>query len=74
MYVDDGDRAAQARTGPETPLRFCAPRSSSSNKLPTSFRVLSAMTTLSGSAMPCKRAARFGVLPTSYAERKTISG
>jgi hypothetical protein len=28
------------------------------------FRVLSAMTTLFGSAIPCKRAARFGVSPT----------
>jgi hypothetical protein len=32
--------------------------------LPTSFRVLSAMTTVFGSATPCKRAARFGVSPT----------
>jgi hypothetical protein len=39
------------------PLRFCAPRSWTSNRLPTSFRVLSAMMTLFGSAMPCKRAA-----------------
>src|SRR5580693_4168802 len=38
--------------------------SRSSNRLPTSFRVLSAITTLFGSAMPCKRAARFGVSPT----------
>ena len=50
--------AAQARTGPAMPLRSCAPRSSSSKRLPTSLRVLSAITTLFGSAMPCKRAAR----------------
>ena len=59
-----GRNAAQARTGPAMPLRSFAPRSSSSNRLPRSFRVLSAMTTLFGSAMPCKRAARFGVSPT----------
>ena len=36
----------------------------SSKRLPRSFRVLSAMTTVFGSAMPCRRAARFGVSPT----------
>jgi hypothetical protein len=56
--------AAQARTGPAMPLRSFAPRSSSSKRLPTSFRVLSAITMLLGSAMPCNRAARFGVSPT----------
>ena len=56
--------AAQARTGPAMPLRSFAPRSSSSKRLPRSFRVLSAMTTVFGSAIPCRRAARFGVSPT----------
>ena len=59
-----GRSAAQARTGPAMPLRSLAPRSSSSNRLPSSFRVLSAMTTMFGSATPCRRAARFGVSPT----------
>ncbi len=62
--TEAGRSAAQARTGPEIPLSSCGPRSSSSNKLPTSLRVLSATTTLFGSATPCKRAARFGVSPT----------
>ena len=60
-----GRNAAQARTGPPMPLRSCAPRSSSSKRLPSSLRVLSAMTTVFGSAMPCRRAARFGVSPTT---------
>ncbi len=33
--------------------------------LPRSRRVLSAMTTVFGSAIPCSRAARFGVSPTT---------
>jgi Adenylate and Guanylate cyclase catalytic domain len=52
-----GRSAAHARTGPAMPLRSCAPRFSRSNRWPRSFRVLSAMTTVFGSAMPCKRAA-----------------
>ena len=32
--------------------------------MPSSRRVLSAMTTVFGSAIPCRRAARFGVSPT----------
>ena len=56
--------AAHALMGPEMPLRSCAPRSSNWKRLPTSFLVLSAMTTLFGSAMPCKRAVRLGVSPT----------
>ena len=56
--------AAQARTGPVMPLRSLDPRSSSSKRLPTSRRVPSAMTTVFGSAIPCSRAARFGVSPT----------
>jgi hypothetical protein len=56
--------AAQARTGLAIPLKSFAPRSSSSNRLPRSVRVLSAMTTVFGSATLCRRAARFGVSPT----------
>jgi hypothetical protein len=41
------------------PLRSLLPRSSSSNRLPRSFRVPSPITTVLGSAMPCNRAARF---------------
>jgi hypothetical protein len=37
------------------PLRSLSPRSSSSKRLPRSFRVPSAMTTLFGSAIPCRR-------------------
>jgi hypothetical protein len=54
--------AAQVRTG--SAMRSLAPRSSRSNRLPRSLRVLSAMTTVFGSAMLCSRAARFGVSPT----------
>ena len=43
LSTEAGRNAAQARTGPAMPLRSCAPRSSSSNRLPTSFRVLSAI-------------------------------
>jgi hypothetical protein len=57
--------AAQACAGPAMPLRSFGPRSSSSNRLPRSLRVLSAMTTVFGSAIPCRRAARFGVSPTT---------
>ena len=56
--------AAQARADPVMPLRSFGPRSCSSNRLPRSFRVASAMTTTFGSAIPCRRAARFGVSPT----------
>jgi hypothetical protein len=49
--------AAQARTGTAMPLRSLPPRSCSSNRLPRSLRVLSAMTTMFGSANLCRRAA-----------------
>ena len=57
-------RAAHARVGPAMPLRSLGPRSSRSKRLPSNLRVLSQMTTMFGSATPCRRAARFGVLPT----------
>src|SRR5215813_4515932 len=56
--------ATQARTGSAMPLRSLAPRSLSSKRLPRSLRVASAMTTVFGSAISCRRAARFGVSPT----------
>src|SRR5262245_48713528 len=46
------------------PLRSLAPKSLSSKRLPRSLRVASAITTVFGSAIPCRRAARFGVSPT----------
>ena len=49
---------------PGDALRSFGPTSPSSKRLPRSFRVASAMTTVFGSAIPCKRAARFGVSPT----------
>src|SRR6516165_3164723 len=55
---------AHARTGPAIPLRLLIPRSLSWKKLPRSLRVLSATTTVLGSAMLWSRAARFGVSPT----------
>ena len=64
LSTEAGRNATHTLTGPEIPLRSRAPRSSSWNRLPNSFRVLSAMTTAFGSAMPCSRAARFGVSPT----------
>ena len=60
------DRSAtQARSGPAIPLRSFALRASSSKRLPSSLRVPSAITTVLGSAIPCRRAARFGVSPTT---------
>ena len=47
------------------PLTSTAPRSRYSNRSPTSRRVPAAMTTASGSARACSRAARFGVSPTT---------
>ena len=47
------------------PLTSTAPRSRWSNRSPTSRRVPAAMTTASGSARACSRAARFGVSPTT---------
>ena len=59
----------QRRPGPRRPgdaLEVLAPRGpASSNRLPSSLRVPSAMTTVSGSAIACRRAARFGVSPTT---------
>ena len=65
LSTEAGRSAAQARIGTAMPLRSFASRSSSSNRLPRSFRVFSAMTTVFGSATPCRRAARFGVSPTT---------
>ena len=61
--TEEGRSATDARCGPAIPLRSFVPRSSSSNTSPSSFLVPSAITTVFGSAMPCRRAARFGVSP-----------
>ena len=55
--------AAQALMWLGIPSSSCSPRSASSNRLPRSLRVLSAMTTPFGSAKPRRRAAIFGVSP-----------
>ena len=55
--------AAKARTCPAIPLSSCGPRSFSSNSLPMSWRVTSETIAVFGSAIPCSRAARFGVSP-----------
>ena len=47
------------------PLSSRSPRSSSSKPAPSSRRVASAITTWPGAAIPCRRAARFGVSPTT---------
>ncbi len=65
LAIELARSAAQVRIGSAMPLRFLAPRSSKSKRSPSSFRVLSAMTTVFGSAIPCRRAARFGVSPTT---------
>ena len=57
-----------APPGPHRPgdaLEVLRPRSSSSKISPRSLRVPSAMTTTFGSASACRRAARFGVSPTT---------
>src|SRR6516164_11667750 len=56
-----GRRTCQAGTGAAMPLTSTAPRSRYSKRLPSSRRVLAAITTVSGSAKFCSRAARFGV-------------
>ena len=63
LSIELGRSAAKARTRPAMPLRSCGPRSFSSNSLPMSRRVPSETIAAFGSAMPCSRAARFGVSP-----------
>ena len=63
LATELGRSAVQTRTGAGMPLSSLVPRSCSSNRSPTSFRVPSAMMTTFGSAIPCRRAARFGVSP-----------
>src|SRR5215470_7950814 len=46
-------------------LHSMRPRSSYSNKLPSSRRVAGPITTVPGAAAACSRAARFGVSPTT---------
>jgi hypothetical protein len=63
-FNEAGRNAVKARTGSAVPLRSFGPRSSTSNRLPSSFRVPSAITTAFGSAILYSRAAKFGVSPT----------
>ena len=51
--------------GTAMPLRCCAPRSASSKCSPKSVRVVSLITTCPGVASACRRAAKFGVSPTT---------
>jgi hypothetical protein len=71
------ERATEADFRSGTPLRwpsdtpevFCPARCSSSNRLPSKFRVLSAVTTVFGSGIACRRTSRFGVRQPPVAER-----
>src|SRR6266516_4496993 len=58
-------RARHARTGAVKPFAATAPRSSYSNRPPVKRCVLCAITTAPGSARAWRRAARFGVSPTT---------
>ena len=60
-----GRSTCQAGTGAAMPLTSTAPRSRYSKRSPTSRRVPAAITTASGSAKACRRAARLGVSPTT---------
>ena len=58
-------RTAKAGIGSEMPLSLCGPRSLRTNRSPSRFLVVPAMTTIAGSATACSLAARFGVSPTT---------
>jgi hypothetical protein len=60
-----GRSTCEAGTGLAMPFTSTAPRSRYSKRSRTSRRVLAAMTTASGSARVCRRAARLGVSPTT---------
>jgi hypothetical protein len=60
-----GAAPARPASGAAMPLTSTAPRSRYSKRSPTNRRVPAAMTTASGSAKASKRAARFGVSPTT---------
>ena len=62
-----------ARMGSARPFTLRGPRAASTKRSPTIRRVESAMTTLSGPASASKRAARFGVSPTTLTSRATSS-
>jgi len=55
----------QAGCGSAKPASGCGPRSSISNSVPICLRVPSATTKVLGRASACRRAARFGVSPTT---------
>jgi len=54
-----------AGCGSANPARACGPRSARSNSVPICRRVLSATTKVPRRANACRRAARFGVSPTT---------
>ena len=58
-----------APTASAKPLSDCGPRSSSSNAVPSSRRVDVGDHDAAGRAMACRRAARFGVSPTTVSSR-----
>ena len=62
---DPRPSTCQAASGSAKPLRRCGPRSASSNRPPTRRRVAWLITTLPGAASAWRRAARFGVSPTT---------
>src|ERR1700686_4954756 len=57
---DGRDRRHQACCGSAKPATTCCPRSSSSNKAPICWRVVSATSKEFGAASACRRAAKFG--------------
>ena len=65
LSTERGLRTMKACGLPTIPFSSCPPMSSSSNRSPINRRVASAMTTLSDAAIPCNRAARLGVSPTT---------
>ena len=68
-------RRAPARRapGPGMPFSSAAPRSAQENSAPVSRRVAASTTTAPGSARACRRAARFGVSPTTPRSRASPS-
>ena len=64
---------AQAGTGALKPFNSCSPSAFSSKALPSSRRVDSETTIVSGSARACSREARFGVSPTTPRSRASPS-
>src|SRR5262249_19717879 len=64
---------AHAATSSAIPLTSCRPRSRRRNRSPSSLRVEAATTIVPGSAKSWRRAARFGVSPTTAPSRNASS-